>query len=68
MGLNAKYQLGLGDNKSRYYPTLVSQGDNGKDLPIMQKVACTYFGSFTVSDSDKIFSWGSGNLGHGNEI
>ena len=67
MGLNVKYQLGLGDNKSRYTPTLVGQDSDGNELPFMQKVACTYFGSFTISNEDKIFSWGSGNLGHGND-
>jgi len=67
MGLNAKYQLGLGDNKSRYFPTLIEKDYQGNELPLMTKVGCTYFGSFTVSDEDKVYSWGSGSLGHGDE-
>ncbi len=39
----------------------------GNKLSKMKKVDCTYFGTFALDQQEKIFSWGSGFLGHGNE-
>jgi hypothetical protein len=34
----------------------------------MKKVGCTYFGTFALGSNEKIYSWGSGYLGHGNKL
>ena len=66
-GLNTKYQLGLGDNNSRYYPTKVLKDSTGGNLSNMKKIGCTYFGTFALDNQERIYSWGSGCLGHGNK-
>lgn len=47
-GLNTKYQLGLGDNNSRYYPTKLLKDCKGNDINKMKKIGCTYFGTFAL--------------------
>jgi hypothetical protein len=50
-GFNLKGQLGLGDRKSRYYPTRIRLDILGNELPKFKKVSC---GSSTAYGIDGI--------------
>jgi len=65
--LNTKYQLGLGDNNTRYYPTKLLKDCKGNKINKMKRIGCTYFGTFALDENEEIYSWGSGYLGHGND-
>jgi alpha-tubulin suppressor-like RCC1 family protein len=62
-GLNHKYQLGFDDQKSRFAPEMLIQDEVGNPIPRIVKVTSGDYNSFALSDTGKVFSWGSGILG-----
>jgi len=62
-GFNLKGQLGIGDNKSKYYPTKLYRDILGNELPLFKNVACGYNNTFAIDRNGTIWSWGGGNIG-----
>ena len=64
-GLNIYGQLGLGNTTSTFTPRLIEKCDNGSDLGRISKAFCSTNGTFIITHEGKLYSCGSGEIGHG---
>jgi hypothetical protein len=64
-GLNINGQLGLGNTTSTFSPRLIEKCDNGSSLGKITKVCCSTNGTFIITNEGKLYTCGSGDIGHG---
>jgi len=64
-GLNINGQLGLGNTTSTFSPRLIEKCDNGANLGKITKVCCSTNGTFIITNEGKLYTCGSGDIGHG---
>jgi hypothetical protein len=64
-GLNIYGQLGLGNTTSTFEPKLIEKDINGDYLGKVLKVSCSVSGTFIITEEGKLYSCGSGEIGHG---
>jgi alpha-tubulin suppressor-like RCC1 family protein len=64
-GLNIYGQLGLGNTTSTFEPKLIEKDINGDYMGKVLKVSCSVNGSFIITEEGKLYSCGSGEIGHG---
>jgi hypothetical protein len=64
-GLNIYGQLGLGNTTTTFTPKLIEKDENGILLTKIEKVTCSTSGTFIISQDGKLFTFGSGEIGHG---
>ena len=64
-GLNIYGQLGLGSTTSTFEPKLIEKDDTGNLIKKVLKVSCNTSGTFIISEGEKFYSCGSGDIGHG---
>ena len=64
-GLNIYGQLGLGNTTSTFEPKLIEKDENGFYINKVIKVSCNTSGTFIITEGGKLFSCGSGDIGHG---
>ena len=63
-GFNIYGQLGLGDRKTRWFPTRVERDVIGNNLAKAAHVSCGYYSTFIIDLNGRVFSWGRGYIGH----
>ena len=66
-GLNNYGQLGVGDQKPRFYPTPVLQDVVGVYLHDIKQLSCSDYSSFVIDTQGRLYSWGKGFIGHNDE-
>jgi len=64
-GLNIYGQLGLGHTHSVFEPKLIEKDENGDFMKKIVKVNCNSSGTFMITDEGKLYTCGSGEIGHG---
>ena len=64
-GLNIYGQLGLGHTHSVFEPKLIEKDENGDFMKKIIKVNCNSSGTFMITDEGKLYTCGSGEIGHG---
>jgi alpha-tubulin suppressor-like RCC1 family protein len=64
-GLNIYGQLGLGHTHSVFEPKLIEKDENGEFMKKIVKVNCNSSGTFMITDEGKLYTCGSGEIGHG---
>lgn len=64
-GLNIYGQLGLGHTHSVFEPKLIEKDENGEFMKKIIKVNCNSSGTFMITDEGKLYTCGSGEIGHG---
>jgi len=64
-GLNIYGQLGLGNTTSTFEPKLIEKDINGDYMGKVLKVSCSVSGTFIITEEGKLYSCGSGEIGHG---
>jgi len=64
-GLNIYGQLGLGHTHSVFEPKLIEKDENGDFMKKIIKVNCNSSGTFMITDEGKLYTCGSGDIGHG---
>lgn len=64
-GLNIYGQLGLGNTTSTFEPRLIEKDESGDFIGKVVKVGCHTSGTFIITDEGKLFTCGSGEIGHG---
>lgn len=67
-GLNNYGQLGLGDQKPRWYPESVKLDSTGLPLLKIEKITCSAHATFCIDEEGKAYSWGKGHIGHGESL
>ncbi len=65
-GLNIYGQLGLGHTHSVFEPKLIEKDETGDFMKKIVKVNCNSSGTFMITDEGKMYTCGSGEIGHGN--
>lgn len=65
-GLNIYGQLGLGNTQTSFEPKLLQKDDSGEKIETIVKAACSVSGTFLISNTGKLYTCGSGNIGHSN--
>lgn len=51
--------------KTKWYPEKVCLDDQGQELPLFNKVACSKFATYALDKMGRPYSWGQGYIGHG---
>jgi alpha-tubulin suppressor-like RCC1 family protein len=64
-GLNIYGQLGHGNTDTSFEPIMIEKDDNGEDLGKVVKVSCNVSGTFIITTEGKLYTCGSGDIGHG---
>ena len=64
-GLNIYGQLGLGNNVTSFEPRLIEKDECGEYIEPIVKAACSPSGTFLISETGKMYTCGSGDIGHG---
>ena len=64
-GLNIYGQLGLGNSITSFEPRLIEKDEGGELIEPIVKAACSTSGTFLISKSGKMYTCGSGDIGHG---
>ena len=64
-GLNIYGQLGIGNTNTSFEPRLLEKDEGGELLETIVKCACSTSGTFLISKSGKLYTCGSGEIGHG---
>jgi hypothetical protein len=64
-GLNIYGQLGHGNTDTSFEPIMIEKDDNGEQLGKVLKVSCNVSGTFIVTTEGKLYTCGSGDIGHG---
>ena len=64
-GLNIYGQLGTGNTNTSYEPRLLEKDEKGEKLEKIVKSACSTSGTFLISDKGKLYTCGTGDIGHG---
>ena len=63
-GFNVYGQLGVGDKKTRWSPERIVYNDQGQELPLFSKVACSKYATYAIDQLGQPYSWGKGYTGH----
>ena len=64
-GLNIYGQLGTGNTNTSYEPKLIEKDEKGENIETIVKCACSTSGTFMISESGKLYTCGTGDIGHG---
>ena len=64
-GLNIYGQLGTGNTNTSFEPKLLEKDEKGEKLEKIVKSACSTSGTFLISESGKLYTCGTGDIGHG---
>jgi hypothetical protein len=64
-GMNIYGQLGLGHTNTVFEPKLIEKDENGEFMKKIVKVCCNSSGTFMITDDGKLYTCGSGDIGHG---
>ena len=64
-GLNIYGQLGTGNTITSYEPKLLEKDEKGEKLEKIVKSACSTSGTFLISETGKLYTCGTGDIGHG---
>jgi alpha-tubulin suppressor-like RCC1 family protein len=64
-GLNINGQLGIGNTTTCFEPQLIERDNHGNLLNKVVKVCCNTSGTFIITQEGKLYSCGSGDIGHG---
>ena len=64
-GLNIYGQLGTGNTNTSYEPKLIEKDEKGENLETIVKCACSTSGTFMISETGKLYTCGTGDIGHG---
>ena len=64
-GLNIYGQLGTGNTNTSYEPRLIEKDEKGENIEKIVKSACSTSGTFLISETGKLYTCGTGDIGHG---
>ena len=64
-GLNIYGQLGTGNTNTSYEPKLIEKDEKGEYIEKIVKSACSTSGTFLISETGKLYTCGTGDIGHG---
>jgi alpha-tubulin suppressor-like RCC1 family protein len=64
-GLNIYGQLGIGNTNTSFEPKLLEKDEKGEKIEKIVKSACSTSGTFLISESGKLYTCGTGDIGHG---
>ena len=64
-GLNIYGQLGTGNTNTSYEPKLIEKDEKGENIEKIVKSACSTSGTFLISETGKLYTCGTGDIGHG---
>ena len=64
-GLNIYGQLGTGNTNTSFEPKLLEKDEKGEKLEKIVKSACSTSGTFLISETGKLYTCGTGDIGHG---
>ena len=64
-GLNIYGQLGIGNTNTSFEPKLLEKDEKGEKLEKIVKSACSTSGTFLISETGKLYTCGTGDIGHG---
>ena len=64
-GLNIYGQLGIGNTNTSFEPKLLEKDEKGEQIEKIVKSACSTSGTFLISESGKLYTCGTGDIGHG---
>ena len=64
-GLNIYGQLGTGNTNTSFEPKLLEKDEKGEKIEKIIKCACSTSGTFLISDTGKLYTCGTGDIGHG---
>jgi len=64
-GLNIYGQLGTGNTNTSFEPKLLEKDEKGEKIEKIVKCACSTSGTFLISESGKLYTCGTGDIGHG---
>ena len=64
-GLNMYGQLGIGNTETSFEPKLLEKDEKGDKIEKIVKSACSTSGTFLISESGRLYTCGTGDIGHG---
>ena len=64
-GLNIYGQLGTGNTNTSFEPKLLEKDEKGEKIEKIVKSACSTSGTFLISETGKLYTCGTGDIGHG---